>query len=490
MKSGTGKWYYWVILAVLFKSVMFSLLTYELGTTTDSYIGISDGNEIGDARSYLQPVENLIQTGNYDPDYRMPGYAAIYYLFRMIFSIPGAQNALVVLQSLLSALSVYALARSAYLLFKSTRIFYLVFFAFLISTYTQILDLYLITESLSVSASIFAVYYFIRGSKENKNSFLFISGIWITWLIFLRPVYVPYLLLFIGILFVKGVIIRIPRQTIFKGILILLTPFIIVDGIWIIRNYSKYSTIQPLTKSLLFPDVQKSYYIELMSFLQSWGGSYIFWDPSAEIHLLGIEESTNGIPFKGNEDIKFPENIYTTQFNSDSLSIVRTLVSSLQKEIVSKDSIGIVNDILTEKLRRYTQSVISEHPFIYHVTSRLKYFKIFLIHSGTYNLMRDPWSDLGLIRKAIKIFYSAFYLYLILTGFAGCILLFLHSHKHMYLIFPALAVYSILIFLCILRLPEMRYFVPAYPFMLICSMYVTNAFINRLNQNKLTANKS
>lgn len=484
-----GKWYYWVLLALVVKCAMFFLLSSELGVTSDNFIGLSGGDQGGDANSYLTPVENYINTGEYDPDYRMPGFAVVYYLLRLFFNIPGANNAIVLLQSLLSAISVYFLALTALRLFKSVRMFYMVFFTYLIATYTQLLDLYLLTESFTVSASIFAVYFLLKGFQDDSMQDLLISGIWTTWIIFLRPVYAPYLAIFSGCVFIYSLLDKKSFRRSIKLSSMLLIPFLIVDGMWIVRNYKKHSSFQPLT-SLYYPDAVGSYYIELLKFLQSWGGNYVFWDPSAEIRLLGIEKSSFGPQMVTNSNVKIPENIYTSAFNSDSLKLIRSLVISMQEKNISKDSMSVVNDILKEKLIRYTASVKEEHPLIFYVTSRLRYFRIFLLHSGTYNLMSKPWKELNLVKKVFKLFYSAQYLFIVLAGLAGSILMLIRYKKTMNFLLPLLTLYSIILFPWILMFPEVRYFVPAFPFMLICAMYVTNEVINRLNSNRFTIIKN
>jgi hypothetical protein len=474
------KWYYWVLLALLVKAVMFFFLTAELGSGTDRFIGISGGDSGSDTPSYLESIENLISKGFYSPDYRMPGYAVLYYLLRLAFDIVTTNNLIVIIQSLLGAISVYLLAETAFRLFRSVRMFYLVYFTFLISTYTQIFDLYLLTESLCVSTSIFAFYCLVKGLQENKNSNLFDAGFFTTWTIFLRPVYAPYLFFFAAIIIIYKFRKKVIKKTkIVLAMLVFMTPFVIADGAWMIRNYKNYGKIQPLTKSVYYPDALDSYFMNLLQFLQSWGGSYIFWDPSSEIRLLGYGNLNYGPKFETGKDAEIPHSIYTSEFNADSLQLIRSYVERLQNHSYSEDSVAVVNTILKEKLDRYTLSVRREHPFTYQVTARLKYFRIFLLHSGTYNLMQHSWSELSLIKKLIKICYSALYIFIVIIGIIGSVYLFLKSKNILQWIVPILTLYCMIIFPWIMRLPEMRYFAPTYPFMIICAMYVTNVIINR-----------
>jgi hypothetical protein len=477
-KQPIGKWYFWIILSVLIKGIIFLLLSAELGAKNDRFIGVIEGDVGGDSNSYILPVENFLSNGLYEPDYRMPGYSIFYFLLRLLFNVYTSQNGMIVIQVLLSAISVYVLALISYRIFRSARIFNLVYFTFLISTYAHIFDLYLLTESLTTSFSIFAVYFFVKGLQEKKNADIFACGIWTTWIIFLRPVYAPYLLFFaiLIILFLLKAKINFQRIVLFLTLLCL--PFIIVDSLWILRNYNRYSRFQPLMSSVYYPNAEV-YYTELVNFLQSWGGNYISWDPNAEIRILGLENSPAASKVSSNR-ISIPDNIYTKEFNKDSLRLVKSLVYGIENKLIGEDSLPLAKRALVEKLKRYTQSVKSEHPFTYYVIAPLKYFKLFLIHSGTYNLMHKPWPDLNLIKKVIKLLYSAQYLFIILTGSAGIVLLLLKRYNRLEIILPLFCLYSVIIFPWVFRFPEMRYFVPAFPFMVICSMYVTNKFLNRL----------
>jgi len=238
--------------------------------------------------------------------------------------------------------------------------------------------------------------------------------------------------------------------------------------------------------SVYYPNTEE-YYTALVSFLQSWGGNYISWDPNAEIRILGLENSTAASKVSSNK-ITIPDKIYTKEFNSDSLRLVKSLVYGIQNKYIDVDSMPHAKAALIEKLNRYTNSVKAEHPFTYYVAAPLKYFRLFLIHSGTYNLMHLPWPELNIFKKVIKLFYSAQYLFIILTGFAGMTLLLFKGYRKSEIALPLICLFSVIIFPWVFRFPEMRYFVPAFPFMIICSMYVTNKFLNRLIPEQFPVN--
>jgi hypothetical protein len=109
---------------------------------------------------------------------------------------------------------------------------------------------------------------------------------------------------------------------------------------------------------------------------------------------------------------------------------------------------------------------------LYYVIAPIMRTKTFLIHSGTPNLFLTLTSQLNPVAYTIKIFYSLIYLLVIGFGAIGMILLFKKSVLlNPVLLITGIVFYTILIHPVILGMCEKRYFVPAYPFMLICAVY-------------------
>ncbi|HSH66780.1 MAG TPA: hypothetical protein VLB84_13540, partial [Bacteroidia bacterium] len=77
-----------------------------------------------------------------------------------------------------------------------------------------------------------------------------------------------------------------------------------------------------------------------------------------------------------------------------------------------------------------------------------------------------------LARAAAKLFYSAFYLFVVLFGFGGIIWMLKNGFKEMnYLLLIVTGLYFVLVFPFIFKLDEYRYFVIGYPFFIIASVY-------------------
>ena len=463
-----GQWWFWVLLALVVKGaiLIFQFAHADHGT----YNGLI-GSVGGDTHLYLEPVDNLINYGSYDPDYRMPGYGAFYFFLRFCFAPVAALNLLILLQYLLAALSVYMLALIGGKVFKSQAMFYFTYYLFLISTYSNLEDGSLLSESLCVSFLVFTVYFAVQWAENYKNTNLLLSGLFLTEVIFLKPVYAPLLLLFV--LFAIITSWKAHRPAFLKYALIFMLPFILIDGAWLVRNYNVHKRILPLTTLTFLRGYDTRLFWAAMDFMQTWGGNYVSWDPASEMRYFNIRERLTSFHKENMRDTykQLPAEIYTSAFNADSLIVLKNLVAEIQADsnpVTANQHI----DYVDAKFEAYALSVKKENPFVYYVKAPLRYVKIFLIHPGTYNLFPKAASQLSKPELLVKIFYSLFYIMALLLGGVGLLLLVKKSLSFgtVALVTGVLA-YTVVIYPLVLRMCEPRYFMPAWPFLLLCMAY-------------------
>jgi hypothetical protein len=462
-------WFFWIVIALIFKSSFFIYkVSFEGNRIPNSNYVESFASYYGDSSSYIEPIENLLKTGSYFDDFRMPGYGWIYYLLRFLFSIKNSLSILAVIQLVLSAISVYALAKIADFIFKNKSYFYLTFLLYAISTFVSLFDYYILTESFCTSALIFSFYFLIKSGKS-MNYFLF-AGIFLTWSIFLKPIIIPLLFLFSAYIFFKDYYVhRNLSSHAFKSVFIFLIPFFIIDGVWISRNYLIYQKVIPLTKSIYYTSTEESYNASLYRFMNSFGGSIVHWQPGSEITFFKPPPKH----IKTKIEVTLPENIYTSKYNYDSLLLIKKMIDSIENFDLKKDmKIDIERGIIT-KLDVYTQSIRDEKPFLYYISSRFKPLKTFFLHSGTYNLFNKTSIELNKLEWLIKVFYSALYVIVVIGGFIGSTFLFIKGFKNIeFLLLSTVGLYIALVFPIILKMDEFRYFVPGYPFFLLSCAYI------------------
>jgi len=482
LKNPNDKWY-WLFFITILKSVDYFLIIQNSIHLNPKFIGAF----AGDAFSYITPIDNLINSGNYYPDYRMPGYGFFYYIFHLFFNSNISLDLLIVLQVIFSILSVYVLAITVFNFTNSKKIFYIVIFLFGISTYTSLWDFYILPESFTTSFSIFFVYYLIKYQYSNKPDTLFISGVIYTFIVFLRPVYILYgiipIIIILSVYFNKKSLL-----VCVKHLLIFLSFFILIDSFWIIRNYKAHQKFYPLTVSVgIYADeFEKSVRYAAMKLLQGWGLNYVWWDASAEIRWFNIEDaSLSSIVGYEKSRIKLPDYIYTSEYNIDPFKI---LSKNVYKYYHSQYPSIYYNSIINS-FHKLDSSFKTEKPFRYYCVSRLLLFKIMYLRHNTFHLFSKPFRQLSFILKMIILFYIAYYFFVLFFSFIGTII-FLKKNifKNSLLIFVYITLYSFIIFPIVLRLCEFRYFAPAYPFVLVLAIYTLIYFIDKINNKYIIHN--
>lgn len=482
-----GNYKHWIIIAIIAKLLFFSfMLSENLLYTEENGIYLT----CGDTWMYTSPIDNLIENRGYFPDFRMPGYGIIYFLFRLIFSKVMALNLVVITQVLLSAISVYLLALIVKDIFNSVTLFYVSFYAYLFSTYVSIYDIWIQSDSPAIACSIFSLYCFVRGIKKVSYISLFLSGLFLTWCVFIRPVYSPLFVFFGFTLMVIYIRKKFSYSRIFKSIFLFILVFVLIDGAWMVRNYKIYKYIIPLQR-FVEPATEEPRFkndklaMSLFEFLESWGGDRLWWNPKADINWFEYIDIADNIK-RQVRDIQFPTYIYTSKFNYSDLEIVKHYIACSKDESLPRDEREKYSRLATERLNDFTTSIKREKPYVYYVLAPLLRLKKFLFHSGTYNLFRRPYTELNFVELIFKISMSLIYLFVVIGGFLGIIVLSFNNYKiNLKLLLAVMAAYFVLIMPFIFKFFHYRHFLPAYPFMLVCAIYFTYTVYNTVFKHRL-----
>jgi len=464
----------WIAVALLFKSLYFIFFARQFS----SYEGGIWGVYAVDTSGYIVPFEDLFTNGQFSEILGLPGYGVLYLILRFFFNQIISLNAITVIQLIFSSLSVYYIAYTSYLIFNSRVLFYISYIIYLISTYVSVFDIYLLTESFATSSLIFALYFYTKYFLDGKRFSLLLSGLLITWGIILRAVFLPLLALFVFYLFING-INRPPRSIHVKSfapILLYILPFILFETFWLSYNFNRYHQFVPLQKHFYSLHLTRDELsISLVEFLKSWGGDFVYWNPSAEIVWFQYLESvTYKIGKELIEKISFPKYIYTSKFDYDDLVQLRLRILSATSSGGSLTYKKLQYNLCAMKLREYTSSIKREKPIVYYVYAPLRLFWKFLFHSGTYNLLNKPFKELNHFALIFKIVMSSLYIFIVLGGLFGGILLVCRNLQgfKLRLVLALIPFYFIFAHAFVLRCIEYRYFVPAYPFMVVLSSYV------------------
>jgi hypothetical protein len=487
----SSNWPLWVGIALFLKGIQFFTTIFG-----PHYSDIPGTWAVfgGDAISYLQPIENLIQHGAYTPDDRMPGYGVVYLFFRLFFDKPWAVNCVVVAQYLLDAITVYVLALTALTLFKSRFVFYGVFLVALVSFNASVYSSLFLTESFSVSATILMLYYLVKHQVAPKPKYLILAGIFFTWLIFLRPVYLPIGALVVGVWGIQWLLKQRSFTQFFKISLLFLLPFMVVDSIWMVRNYPIHKRFVPLAPVFWYASSYESGMVNMLAFFQSFGGGFIA--PASKLNWFGVSRilMQTGVYLAGPADptITLPDDIYTSKFSKDSLLMLRQDLSLAWSATADSLTKSRYRAVVRNKFATYTQSIKDEKPFLYYVKAPLRYIVLFFDYEnfwysgGLFEAANTAPKASGkliyYLKYATKLLCAALYYVVLGLGLIG-LLLILRSKSWRMDYFVALAAgYSIVIFPVVLRMPEPRYFLPAYPLMILCSVFAVWQFTLKIKK--------
>lgn len=472
---------FWLMLGLIFKGALF------LGVILDHpYHDIPGifGATMGDDSSYINPIDNLLHHGTYSPDFRMPGYGIVYLLFRLFWTQAGACNALVIIQIILASASVYYLALTAKNIFKKDGIFYLTFYLFLVCSFSNFYDAYIGSESLCTSILIFAIYLFTKYTQQQKSKYLFFTGALATWAMFIRPVFGGVVILCsLVIIYQKGA----GFVTKIKYILLFLILFLICEGAWIYRNFETHKKWVPFnsTGTPFYPYAVNGYQQSLFEFVQSWGGVSSFIQKPSDLDWFDYYYP-NMPPILRYDSL--PDNIYTSAYNKDSLVMLKRMIIALRNPTIDTAMASVYQHKLKTKLKTYRLSFQKEKPFTYYIKAPLKMLGILLYGPET-RIYLERGKSVPFLGKLIVGFNNFIYLILTLSGIIGLIKLIPYGLKQrsFLLIIPLVPLYTILVHSFIFRLQFNRYLMPAYPFLIICSAYITYTIYIRYFQHSLKA---
>jgi len=474
-------WKFWITISLVVKTLLFIyFISLASSLPADAYGFNYKGSWAkagGDAPSYFEPIENLLSHGVYYDDYRMPGYGWLYFLLRLFVNPSLAFNFIIIIQLLFSALSVYALALVALMAFRKHALFYITFFLYLFSTFVSINDHVLMTESLCVSSLIISLFFYLKYYEKKTFSFLFYSGVFMTWSIFLRPVVLPILILYGLFLIIKTFQEQTNFKVLFKHLLVLFVPFIIIDGAWVYRNYMKYNRVIFLQKTTDYTSFVEGYVTSMRSFVRSFGGNDDWWENYSAAKYF-MPESAH-FEFKNKYDSTLsliPEEVYTRTFNKDSLINLRNLIILKNS---SKDEKDAHKQIIRKKFSEYEMSIRKEKPFLFYIQSRLKCLRmqLFFTEFGYGYLSYTVTKPNNRVFNIFTKIYTGFYYFVLTFGLIGFITVFLKYYNKWSglesLIF-LIGIFLTFIYPFVFKYQGSRFFVTAYPFFVIMASYAIN----------------
>lgn len=463
------KWWYYLLFAIVVKAIFF--FSFQYLKSPDSFSQGVFFIVTGDAIDYFQPVDNLVKYGEHRTDdgqfsLRMPGYTPILLIYRLLFNLQWALNLTLFTQIVLSGISCYLLALIAQRMFKSFKVFLLVFVGYTFSTYVSIWDTYILSESFSTSFLIVSIYFLQEALIKRQLKYFLWCGFFVTWSIFLRPFIFPVIIIYALIIFFENYSSSNMKNKIVQ-LAIFSIPFFIVESSWVLRNYSNTNQLL-LTQSRLSYNDDDEVLSERLpikwfvgAFCSSFGGDHTYWNPGGASYWF-FNETNNTY-----QDL-FPNEIFNDSLTPEKLLMVRQLCMQLVSETMSDSKKNELEAKAKNTLREFSDSYSSNHPFHYHIVSRFIHLKKYILHSGVYNLPFPSFDNQSVFQKLFKGFYAVIYLIVIIIGGLSSLLLIRKLSSNI-LLFIFLFIPWYLVFLFpLFKVHEFRFNTLAYPFFLVC----------------------
>jgi hypothetical protein len=279
----------WPLIAGMIFRALFHLWNHhEIGEHSIGRWAVSDP----DQWEYIDSVEAYLSGHGWNPDHRMPGYGVIYLLIRSCTNMATARDLLTLLQMVIGLLATYAFARSLAMAAQRPQWFWPFYGALLFASYSALSDIVLVNESFTTSALMLHWAAYVRYRSTDRLGWLVASGVLIGLATFLRPIYGP-ILAFVPMLEMlrrDGALVKR-----FKYVVVFALPFLIADGLWVVRNHRHYGGFHPLTNHGSWnPRYAKSTLYAVIEMVTTYGGHAYYWEPGSEVRWFGYEPDAGG----------------------------------------------------------------------------------------------------------------------------------------------------------------------------------------------------
>lgn len=464
----------WISIAIAIKGTLFLFFAYNfIQNWPASDIINSIFIVSGDTSGYYEPVESFVNGQGYDTFCRMPGLLPVYAPLYFLFGALWGKAIIILLQFFAGALSVYFLARTAELIFKNTRIFYITFFLYAFSSFVSIWDHYGLSDSFSTSFLVFSFYlfvvYFITGNLKQ----LLLSGFFLAWSLFFRPIN--------GMIFACLLLIWLTQNKnglshYIKNAFIFVLPCVIAIGLWTTKNFVTFKRFMPLQGSFTecYATALSKEHLAIRNLIIAWGADYQEWSVHTEAEWFFTKK------WDYRKKNLFSPKVFTSYYNLDSLIWLKTNYDSLRRPVPLAPEIKTeIQRKMIASSERFVSSYRSEKPLNFYFINRLKFFQRFVFPLRLDDIPFPAFAKMNIIQKLVKFGYLLYLNFVNITGVIGIFIAF--RRKNWYGIIPLTIT---IVLSSVLGFVEQRYLVPAYPFFCVFSAFTLFLLSDRFFKRK------
>lgn len=461
-----------IFYVILIKLFLFSLF-FIYGLINNSYEHKNGVFFYGkDTVSYFEPVENLIDGKGYIRNnkcsqFRQPIMLFIYGPIYSFFNKNISLQFYVVIQFLMEVLISFFIIRGI-LNFCNNKKFSIIVISFFPLSIFYVN--YGLTEVPGAFFAIIFITFFIKFYSKMNIKYLIICSISLGFLIFSKPIFILYLILFNFLLIAKF----FQSKTIFSKIILHLflfnAFFIVLELSWLniqkttIQRTNENKELVLLTNAFNSKSIdalfKKFFRKNALSFQTFDGKSHHEW-------LIG----------KIHEDVflekDFNSFIWTKSFNYDSLMMIRKLyIKSLQPN----QEVSIIHNRI-KKLISYNDSRSFKSNVSRFIFSRILHFKmLFFINTSYANPFIGADFFQNLSRKILLLLYYFLIIFFFISSFLAFVDIKLLYNNWIYL----LSIWVIISAFIFLGIHENRYLLPLFPLMVLSSIKIGSEFRSNL----------
>ena len=370
-----------------------------------------------DTPEHLNPSDNLIEKGIYSYDgttayaARMPGYAFPYVMVRWAFDQETSRLILIVLQILLYcaaiALSFSWLSERYGPTMAFSGLAKLVVFNYVTHVHFRLLP---VSFAISLVLILLYLHHRLLRTEHFRFNLGVIFGALLTWLVFLRPFFLPIALLWpLVILWQRG-------KWSLKALAVFFVPFALVEGAWIGRNYAAFDAFIPLQTTFTNTDgidhysatATKQSVLHLRPFISGFGGDNVWYFPGSQMAWFIRADDAREV------SQVFPAQVFNAGITKNELEGLKATIVESYKVYnpEAEEQIAVTADDLTNRLRANSW-------FDFYVVARIKSLSSMVAMNVSQDWPMPPFAQSSILGKAYRLISVALWA----VVFAGGLLL-------------------------------------------------------------------
>ena len=450
--------YFGIILSIVIKVAILSFIIQEHkkidSEKFSSFVYITN-----DYNYFLKPVDNLFESGKFSYDGetifagRLPGYWFPYLIIHSFFNKEVSIVFLITLQILLSILASILFSKLVYFFSKLKTFFYLSIIIYSSNLLLIPFEYMTMTESFSASSFIIGFYFFYRFYLKNSIKILLISGIFLGWMVFLRPFLIGFFLI---------PIFQILTTKKYFNLIFFLLPILIAEFSWISRNYITKNEFIPLRTSnyVSYGKIYSKSWLSIRKLINAWGEDSAYFEENSLAHWFRRKDHRT-------ENQVIPKSALKN-VNYEISDIVK--LKSLYQNFIKNNQMKCDSelDLLIKKKSDNMHDNFKKNNFFkYHLNKwyRLKYM-FFKSGSSYLSIMKNNKLTYSIIKGFGLIYYLCFLILGVMYLFKGV----LKKENKFYIFLLSAILIFILIFVYYAPVLESRYFIVPFISLIFCSL--------------------